>query len=406
MLGPVFSLYNQAYRGLSRATWLLSSVMLVNRSGTMVVPFMTIYLTSPAMGYSIAQAGLVMGIWGLGAICGGFLGGRLTDRWGFHRVQLAALTGGGIFFIILGQVKSYPLICSCTFLLSLVNDAFRPANSTAIATYSKEENRTRSYSLNRLAINLGWAVGGAIGGILASINYHLLFWVDGGTNLAAALLLRIFLHPETTKVVHHPREAAGKPVLSPYRDRTYLQFIVCTILFASCFFQLFSTLPLFYKRVLGMPEYMIGLVLTVNGLIIAVIEMVLVFKLEGKRGNLYYVFFGVLAIGVSYLLLDVLPLSIFIVYFCMVVSTVGEMLAMPFLNSFWISRTSPSNRGSYAGLYTIAWSTAQVVGPTGGAEIAQRWGFTVLWWAVGGICLAAAMAFRYLRQTQNVLSYE
>jgi predicted MFS family arabinose efflux permease len=287
-----------------------------------------------------------------------------------------------------------------------VNDAFRPANSTAIATYSKEENRTRSYSLNRLAINLGWAVGGAIGGILASINYHLLFWVDGGTNLAAALLLRIFLHPETSKIVHHPREVVSKPVLSPYRDRTYLQFIVCVVLFASCFFQLFSTLPLFYKRVLGMPEYMIGLVLTVNGLIIAVIEMVLVFKLEGKRGNLYYVFFGVLAIGVSYLLLDVLPLSVLIVYFCMIVSTAGEMLAMPFLNSFWISRTSPSNRGSYAGLYTIAWSAAQVIGPTSGAEIAQGWGFTVLWWAVGGICLAAAMAFRYLRQTQNVLSYE
>jgi predicted MFS family arabinose efflux permease len=406
MLSPVISLYKQAYSGLSRATWLLSAVMLVNRSGTMVVPFMTIYLTSPAMGYSIAQAGLVMGIFGLGAICGGFLGGRLTDRWGFHRVQLAALSGGGIAFMILGQVKSYPSICICTFLLSVVNDAFRPANSTAIAAYSKEENRTRSYSLNRLAINLGWAAGGALGGILASINYHLLFWVDGGTNLAAALLLRIFLHPETTKSVHHAKEVSAKPVLSPYRDRTYLQFIICTVLFASCFFQLFSTLPLFYKRVLGMPEYMIGLLLTINGLIIAIFEMVLVFKLEGRRENLYYVFFGVVAIGLSYLLLDVLPLSVYVAYFCMAVSTVGEMFAMSFLNSFWISRTSRANRGGYAGLYTIAWSTAQVIGPTGGAEIAQRAGFYVLWWAVGGICLVAALAFRYLRQSQTLVAYD
>lgn len=406
MFLPVISLYKQAYSGLTRATWLLSTVMLVNRAGTMVVPFMTIYLTSPKMGYSIAQAGLVMGLFGLGAICGGFLGGRLTDRWGFHRVQLMALSGGGIFFIVLGQVRSYPLICLFTFLLSAVNDAFRPANSTAIATYSKEENRTRSYSLNRLAINLGWAVGGAIGGILASINYHLLFWVDGGTNVAAALLLRIFLHPETTKVAPPGREAVDKPVLSPYRDRTYLQFIVCTILFASCFFQLFSTLPLYYKRELGMPEYMIGLLLTINGLIISVIEMVLVFRLEGRRDNLYYVFFGVLAVGVSYLLLDVLPLSVFVAYVAMVISTAGEMLAMPFLNSWWISRTSKSNRGQYAGLYTIAWSTAQVIGPTGGAELAQRAGFKVLWWAVGLICLLAAVAFRYLRQTQTVMAYD
>jgi predicted MFS family arabinose efflux permease len=380
--------------------------MLVNRAGTMVVPFMTIYLTSPSMGYSIAQAGLVMGIFGLGAICGGFLGGRLTDRWGFHRVQLTALAGGGVFFMILGQVKSYPLICLCTFLLSVVNDAFRPANSTAIATYSKEENRTRSFSLNRLAINLGWAVGGAVGGILASINYHLLFWVDGGTNLAAALLLRLFLHPATTKAAHPGREASEKPALSPYRDRTYLQFIVCVILFASCFFQIFSTLPLFYKRELGMPEYMIGLLLTINGLIITVIEMVLVFKLEGRRDNLYYVFFGVLAVGIGYLLLDVLPLSVSIAYVCMIVSTMGEMLAMPFLNSWWIGRTSRSNRGRYAGLYTIAWSTAQVIGPTGGAAIAQRAGFTVLWWVVGAICLVAAVAFRFLRQTQTVVAYD
>jgi predicted MFS family arabinose efflux permease len=400
MVARTFALYKQAYSGLSRSTWLLCLVMLVNRSGTMVIPFMTIYLTQPSMGYSIAQAGLVMGIFGLGAICGGFLGGRLTDKWGFHRVQLVALAGGGIMFIVLGQMRSYPWICVCAFLLSVVNDAFRPANSTAIATYSKEENRTRSYSLNRLAINLGWAFGGALGGILASINYHLLFWVDGCTNLAALLLLRIFLHPAATVPVHHREGTAGKPVLSAYRDKIYLWFIVCTTLFASCFFQVFSTLPLFYKRVLHLPEYKIGLLMTLNGLLIAVFEMVLVFKMEGKRENLFYIFYGVCCVGLSYVLLDLLPLSIVLPFFCMLLATMGEILAFPFMNSFWISRTSASNRGQYAGLYTIAWSTAQVIGPSAGAEVAQRFGFNVLWWIVGGLCAVAALAYRNLRKTQ------
>jgi predicted MFS family arabinose efflux permease len=405
MVAKTFALYKQAYSGLSRSTWLLCLVMLVNRSGTMVIPFMTIYLTQPSMGYSIAQAGLVMGIFGLGAICGGFLGGRLTDKWGFHGVQLVALAGGGVMFIILGQMRSYPWICVCAFLLSVVNDAFRPANSTAIATYSKEENRTRSYSLNRLAINLGWAFGGALGGILASINYHLLFWVDGCTNLAALLLLRIFLHPATTVPVHHREGVAGKPVLSAYRDKIYLWFIVCTILFASCFFQVFSTLPLFYKRVLHLPEYKIGLLMTLNGLLIAVFEMVLVFKMEGKRENLFYIFYGVCCVGLSYILLDLLPLSIVLPFFCMLLATMGEILAMPFMNSFWISRTSPSNRGQYAGLYTIAWSTAQVIGPSAGAEVAQRAGFRTLWWIVSGVCVIAALGYRNLRKTQ-ALAYE
>ena len=396
MLTRTVSLYKNAYSGLSRDTWLLSLVMLINRSGTMVFPFMTIYLTQPSMGYSIGQAGLVIGIFGLGAMCGGWLGGRLVDRIGFHWVQLVTLTGGGFLFILLGQMKSYPLICLFSFLLSVVNDSFRPANSTAIAAYSKEENRTRSFSLNRLAVNLGWAVGGAIGGILASINFHLLFWVDGITNLLAALLLRLFLAPSPASGTGGRKEEGA--AISPYRDRVYLLFIFCTILFASCFFQVFSVLPVYYKRTLGLPEYMIGLLMTMNGLLITFFEMVLVFKLEGRREALYYISCGVLFVGASYVLLNVLPLSVYTAYFCMILLTAGEITAMPFMNSFWISRTTTSNRGQYAGLYTIAWSTAQVVGPAGGAEIAQHWGFRPLWWLVCGVCLMASIGFRRLLQ--------
>jgi predicted MFS family arabinose efflux permease len=396
MLTRTVSLYKNAYSGLSRDTWLLSLVMLINRSGTMVFPFMTIYLTQPSMGYSIGQAGGVIGIFGLGAMCGGWLGGRLADRIGFQRVQLVALTGGGVLFILLGQMKSYPLICGCSFLLSVVNDSFRPANSAAIAAYSKEENRTRSFSLNRLAVNLGWAVGGAIGGILASINFHLLFWVDGFTNLLAALLLRVFLAPSSGLAAGQQTKDNGG--LSPYKDRIYLLFIACTILFASCFFQVFSVLPVFYKKTLGLPEYMIGLLMTLNGLLITFFEMVLVFKMEGRREALYYISCGVLFVGTSYLLLNVLPLSLFTALVCMILMTAGEITAMPFMNSFWISRTTTTNRGQYAGLYTIAWSTAQVLGPAGGAGIAQRWGFRPLWWMVCGVCLLAAIGFRRLLQ--------
>jgi len=398
MLTRTISLYQNAYSGLSRSTWLLSLVMLVNRSGTMVLPFMTIYLTST--GYSIGQAGLVMGIFGFGAVCGGFIGGRLTDRFGFQRVQWITLIGGGFLFMVLGQMKSYPLICLCAFLLSLVNDAFRPANSTAIAHYSNEENRTRSYSLNRLAVNLGWAVGGAIGGILASINYHLLFWVDGFTNLAGFLLLRWFLPLESGGSSVQHRKVHDKPVLSPYRDTIYLRFIACVIIYGCGFFQLFSTLPVYYKKALHMPEYMIGLLMTLNGLLITVLEMVLVFKLEGKKENLFYIFYGVTLVGLSYVLLNVLPLSIYAAFFCMFLTTMGEICSMPFLNSYWIGRTSPTNRGQYAGLYTIAWSVAQVIGPIGGSQVAEHAGFSILWWMVGGVFVLAAIGFRSLQQNK------
>jgi predicted MFS family arabinose efflux permease len=397
MFFRAFSLYRNAYKGLSRSTWLLSVVMLVNRSGTMVIPFMTIYLTQPSMGYSIAQAGLVMGIFGFGAVCGGYFGGRLTDKFGFHPVQLATLTGGGIFFMVLGQMKSYPLICIFTFLLSLVNEAFRPANSTAIAHYSKEENRTRSYSLNRLAINLGWAFGGALGGVLASINYHLLFWVDGLTNICAALLLRYFLAPDPLQGIHSTKHTIKSPVQSAFRDKGYLMFIGFTILFATCFFQLFTTLPVYYKQSLHLKEFFIGLLMALNGLIITVFEMVVVYRLEGRKKNIFYIRYGTLLIGISFLLLNIFQASAWVAIFCMVLVTFGEILSMPFMNSYWISRTQPRNRGQYAGLYTIAWSTAQVIGPTGGTQVVQHFSFRALWWLVGGLCLLTSFLIRWLR---------
>src|SRR5437773_50018 len=102
--------YRNAYSGLSRSTWLLSLIMLINRSGTMVLPFMTLYLTSPAMGYNVGQAGFVYGLFGAGAFIGAYLGGRLTDKYGFYPIQLFTLFGGGILFILLGQMRSFPLI--------------------------------------------------------------------------------------------------------------------------------------------------------------------------------------------------------------------------------------------------------------------------------------------------------
>ena len=392
MITATAKTYRNAYSGLSKQTWLLSLIMLINRSGTMVIPFMTLYLTSPEMGYSVGEAGIVFGLFGAGAFCGAWLGGRLTDKIGFYPVQLFTLTIGGILFMLLGQMKTYPLICTFTFLLSFFNEAFRPANSTAIAFYSKEENRTRSYALNRLAINLGWAVGSGLGGFLANINYELLFWVDGFTNIGAAILLWLMLKP----INYKPPEKSkmDEPIIqSAYKDKTYLLFALITMLFACCFFQLFNNLPVYFSKELNFSKPFIGLLMSANGIIIALVEMVLIYKLEGKRNNMIYISMGVFLVGLSFLLLNMPGSSVAVAISMIVLVTFGEILSMPFMNSYWITRTQPSNRGQYAALYTMAWSAAQTLGPMGGAQIAEHAGFNILWWTVGGLCIIASFSF-------------
>ena len=368
----------------------------------MVVPFMTIYMTQH-IGVGISKAAFVMSLFGAGAIIGALIGGKLTDRLGSYYIQVTTLIGGGIMFIVLGQMRSYSTICLCTFLLAAVNEAFRPANTVAVAHYSKEENRTRSYSLNRLAINLGWAVGGGIGGFIASINYELLFWVDGITNLSGAALLYFVLAPSrnvATEVKVKKEKVVGR---TAYQDTNYMIFIFLLFLFAMCFFQLFTTIPVFYKEQFHLSVFFIGIIMSMNGLLIVLFEMITIFKLEGKRPLLHFISVGVVLIGLAYFLhntpgINKSILAVIIMFFF----TFGEILSMPFMNSYFISRTMPHNRGQYAALLTVAWASAQAIGPFIGGLVAENYGYNILWMAVGSICMLIAVLFRLLHKKNDI----
>jgi predicted MFS family arabinose efflux permease len=400
MIGKTLSLYKKAYGGLSPGTWWLSLVMLVNRSGTMVIPFMTMYLTQH-YGVTIGKAGFVMSLFGLGAIVGSLAGGKLVDKIGYYYVQLFALIFGGSMFIILGEVRSYTGICICTFILAILNESFRPANTVAIAHYSKEVNRTRSYSLNRLAVNLGWAAGGALGGIIASFNYNLLFWVDGITNLLAACLLYITLSPKRNSATEVKTREKTLVKNSAYKDRTYISFVFLVFLFALCFFQLFTTIPVFFKEHFHLSVLFIGLIMALNGLIIAVFEMITIFSLEGKRPSLHFISGGVLLVSMAFLSLNLPKVNYgMIAVLSMLILTFGEILAMPFMNAFWIARTEQSNRGQYAALYSVAWACAQTVGPYAGSLIAEHSGYQTLWLVISSICFLLAIFYRRLQPAQ------
>jgi len=400
MLASFIQLYKNAYTGLSRNSWYLSAVMLINRSGTMVVPFMSIYCIKQ-LHFTIVQAGIVMTMFGIGSISGAFVGGKLTDKIGFYDLQVGALLSGGVLFILLGYQHTFITVCLVTFILSFCNESFRPANSTAIAHYSTPENKTRSYSLNRLAINLGWAFGAGLGGFIASVNYHLLFWVDGITNILAALLL-LKLMPRASVVNTIKKIEEGIQKISPYKDGPYLFFILFSTLFGMCFFQFFIMEPVFYKLNWHFSERFIGFLMALNGILIVAVEMLLVHNLEGKKHGLVYVVSGVLLGAVCFVLLIYLPGSIAAALIVVILITFSEMLSMPFLNTFWISRSNEYNRGEYAALYTMSWSAAQICAPVLGGVIIAYGGFNLLWWALCGLSLVAGVGYwilyRYISQ--------
>ncbi|HEV7333044.1 MAG TPA: MFS transporter [Flavisolibacter sp.] len=396
MLQASARLYKNAYTGIPKPVWWLAVVMFVNRSGTMVIPFLTVYLTQK--GYTLSEAGLVMGAFGLGSIVGGYIGGRLTDRFGHFYVQFGSLFLNGVLFIVLGQMQTLVQYAVCIFLLSSLGEAFRPANAAAIAQYSNDDNRIRCYALNRLAINLGWSIGPAVGGVLASVDYNYLFWADGLTCMASSFLLFAGLSPKAHVKVKNPNSTETLQVVSAYRDKPFLLGMFYLFLIGLSFFQLFSVIPAYYKTELHLNEATIGWILAMNGLLIAAIEMVLVYKLENRRNSLLYITTGALLMGFSFLFLE-LGQTTTIAVVSMIIVTFGEMFLFPFMNNFWVKRSTETNRGEYAALYTMSFAAATVLAPTLATQLAARQGFSTLWIVDFILCVVAAIGFYFLKKS-------
>ncbi len=183
--------YLQTFGGLTKEVWILALVTLVNRAGTMVIPFLALYL-SEELGFSLGQVAWIMTFYGVGSFIGSWLGGKLSDVIGFYPVMYFSLIGTGLAFIALQFIQTFTGFCIAITVIMVIADVFRPASMTAINAYSKPKNRTRSLTLIRLAINLGFSLGPAAGGLLiVGFGYLGLFWVDGITCLLAAFMIII-----------------------------------------------------------------------------------------------------------------------------------------------------------------------------------------------------------------------
>jgi predicted MFS family arabinose efflux permease len=401
MLTKVITNYLASFSGLSRSAWLISLASFVNRSGTMVIPFMTVYLTTK-MGFSLQQAGVAMTLFGLGSLTGSYLGGYFSDKIGYYRVLFWSLFLGGAMFILFGFVKSLHGIFLMIFLLSTIGEAFRPATMSALAAHSKPENRTRSYSLMRMSINLGFTIGPAVGGLLAAWKgYQVLFWVDGLTCIASAIFFRVFLNPN--KAVNAAAvEKSTEPVplsMSPYRDKQYLIFLLLTTIGAAVFLQLVSTLPVYYKQEMNLSDGKIGMLLALNGLLVFLLEMPMVFTLERKMKRLNCIGAGLLMYGFGYVVLNSAPQSMAIAVLGMVSLSVGEIFNMPFSNSYALSRTTDANRGKYMGLYSMTYSLAHITGPYFSMRIAANLGFDTLWYISAALTLLTFGGFMLMKKS-------
>ncbi|MDY0090278.1 MAG: MFS transporter [Flavobacteriaceae bacterium] len=382
---------------------MLSLVILINRIGAMVVPFLSIYMTQ-ALGFSIKETGYVLSFFGLGAVTGSWLGGWFTDKFGYFRIQVLSLFFIVPIYFILPELKTVESLAIGIFFLSVISETFRPANSVAIAYYAKPENLTKAFSLNRMAINLGFSIGPALGGILASISYYWLFYGNAVASLIAGVVFYLYFNNRKTKF---PKEKTKTEAIllkekapSPYKDKKIMLFSLLCALYAICFFQLLTTLPLFYKEVHNLSEAGIGVILGYSGIFIVVLEMLLVQIAERRLTISQVLIAGTLLCGLSFVMLN-LNSSLLMLYVSMSVLCVSEILAMPFMSTVIVKNSIEENRGAYMGLYSLSFSVAHVFSPFLGTLTVEHYGFETLWWATGILSVIVAVGLYFLMKTMK-----
>ncbi len=397
----IVQLYVKAFTGLPLKVWLLALVLLVNRSGAMVVAFLSVYLIDQ-QGFAPISAGYVMAAFGAGGVLGNYFGGLLNDRFGSWHIQLYSMIGAGILNILLGQVTEFWALCLLAFSISLWADAFRPANRAAIAIYAPPELLTQAYGLQRMAVNLGFSIGPALGGYLIyNYGFELMFWGDGLTFLLAALVFYLALPPDETAkpLVARPNKKKAEltgvldvPPLAPatppaHKQIWLLAFVVANTAIMICFFQLFSTFPVYLKES-GFDERAIGWLFTISGVVIVAAEMPTLYVIERRFKPIPVMLTGGGLIIVSYLMLPALvSISFLALLFMVMVLTVGEILYMPFTNTYVAKHSPDARRGEYLGLLSASYSAAFVLTPLVGFGVAEHYGYGAATFACCGIAV-------------------
>lgn len=393
-------LYIDSFSGLSKPAWMLALVMLLNRTGAMVIPFLAIYVTKE-LHFSKVEAGIVLSTFGIGSVIGSLLGGWLTDKIGSFRVQSLSLFLSAPIFALIPQFTTLNGIAGIILLLSIIAETFRPSNSASISLYAKPENITRAFSLNRMAINLGFSLGPAMGGLLATISYSWLFYGNAvGAFVTGIVFYGYFRFRRKNRkslVVHETIIDADivDDERSPYKDKLFLIFSLMCVLYSIVFSQLISVLPLFYGDAINMSQAEIGMILGYSGIFIVLTEMVIVHYLETKLDLYANIVIGSILLGVTFFLL-IFSQSTPMLYISMTFLCLSEILVLPFISTVAAVRAGKKYKGAYMGVNALSFSIALIITPYLATQILTVYGYDTLWIINTVISILAALGFYYV----------
>lgn len=383
------------YREFPQTFWVLTIASFIDRlGGTLIFPFFSLYITQK-FNVGLSQAGILFGLFSISSLVGSMIGGGLTDKFGRRNLVLFGLIVSALSSLSMGLVNDLNLFYILAVFVGLLSDVSGPAYQAMIADILEEDKRTEGYGILRVVMNMAWIVGPAIGGLLASRSFLLLFVLDAITSLiTAAIVYRMI--PETKPEADEDAEPASllqtmKGYAQVFSDRLYALFIMISILVGAVYMQMYSTLSVYLRDVHGVPAQGFGTLISINA------GTVVLLQFWVTRRTKRYPIMLMMALGTAFYLVGFTAYGFVTTYafflMAMLVITVGEMITVP-LSQAIAARFAPEDmRGRYMAVFGLSWAIPSTFAPWAAGVIMDNYDPNWIWYSSGILAAIAILGY-------------
>lgn len=392
------------FGGLPGPFWVVFSGTVINRVGTMVLPFLVFYLGS--RGVPADRTPYVLGALGAGGLAGPVVGGWLADRAGRRAAILTGMVATPAAQGLLFWAPGVPTLALAAALVGATSSLHAPGVAAVIADSAGPERRQAAFGMYHWAINIGAATAGALGGFLVDRGFWLLFAVDAVTCLGFAAVAAVAL----------PRGPVAGPAGGPVaqgaggesahrrgtpggygvvlRDRLLLAFVAVSIAGECVYAQTEFTVPLAIRDH-GLPAAVYGLVAVVNAAMVVLLQpFTNAYVLRFDRMRVWAVASVLVATGVGLTGTAHSPAGFVLT---VVVWSAGEVCAGGIATSVVADLAPADARARYQAALNWARGVARFLALGGGPALYSAAGPGALWWTVAAIGAAGAIAALLMR---------
>jgi len=379
-----------------RRLWVLFAARLIVAAGFgAAMPFVSLYLYRE-LGVPMTVVGTIMLISAVISSAGRIIGGELADRIGRKPLITVTMAIRTILFLIMAYVIHIhaPLLVVASVFLAvrLAGAMTQPGISAMVADVVDAEHRVEAFGVLRIGTNAGWAAGPALGGFLLTISYSSLFLLTAATSLIGFVLVVLFT-TESIRVREQERFELRR-VLAAGRDRRFLMFCGFSVMLFLVMGQFASTLSVFSTEFIGISEVQLGLIYTLNGVIVVLFQWpaaLLAGRMRARRA----LALGCLLYALGYLSVAVAPSFVWLMG-SMFLITLGEIVFSPSAMTSVAGMAPEGRMGRYMGFFGLTEALGWSSGPFIGGLLLDAYATKplILWGPIAGIGVVAGLGFR------------